>query len=141
MKWLLGAYVCLCLANILNALIPNPCCNVFALNETLIPSIYDINWIYITDPQTCKGVSVAQVFQRRTAQHMSTRYVCSNGFNVISFLLAVLRKLPLNTEEYNFKNRLITLQNSFLSKLGPDTTSAIKFKSKYGQLAKTRNLE
>nr|CAC84342.1 hypothetical protein [Saimiriine gammaherpesvirus 2] len=132
---LLKLYVFILYFSFLNALRANPCCRIFALNETQIPSIYDINWIYITAPNTCGGSSIAQVLQRRYAQHQPTLLVCSNGFNVISFLLAVLNKLPLNTEEDKLRNHLITLKNSFLSKLSIVTTSDRKFKSKHGLLA------
>ncbi|AAC95572.1 orf 47 [Ateline gammaherpesvirus 3] len=138
MKWLLfGVLGCILSCKLLDAIRANPCCKIFALNETQIPSIYDINWIYITEPHTCGGFSIAQVLQRRSAQHQSTLYVCSNGFNVISFLLAVLKKLPLNAEEQNLRNHLITLQNSFLSKLSTVTTGEQRFNRQHGQMVTT----
>ncbi|ARW78109.1 envelope glycoprotein L [Common bottlenose dolphin gammaherpesvirus 1 strain Sarasota] len=106
-----------------------PCCHITYKNVTQIGLFENIKEIHFNSVETCGGVNVARVYTRGPGN--ITQVICANGFNVMSFLLAVSVKAGERTIENrdSFREQLKASLHLFASKFSVKTadTSIFKF--------------
>ncbi|UTM04904.1 envelope glycoprotein L [Equid gammaherpesvirus 2] len=73
--------------------VPMPCCPIDSKKDVSgLPSVFEVKEIFFNYPQTCNYTNVAQFTYVPQGANVST-VVCANGFNLMSFILAVLQRV------------------------------------------------
>lgn len=77
---------------------PHPCCDVVDLQSSNnMVSIFKMDTIFIPQLQTCSKTFVVQTMSKgklkKNSTTLVTRSICTNGFNLVSFLISLLEHL------------------------------------------------
>nr|QKE51307.1 ORF47 [Human gammaherpesvirus 8] len=83
-----------------HAYVALPCCAIQASAASTLPLFFAVHSIHFVDPNHCSGVCIAKL---RSKTGDITVETCVNGFNLRSFLVAVVRRLGSWASQENLR--------------------------------------
>ncbi|BAV17897.1 ORF47 [Human gammaherpesvirus 8] len=83
-----------------HAYVALPCCAIQASAASTLPLFFAVHSIHFVDPNHCSGVCIAKL---RSKKDIITVETCVNGFNLRSFLVAVVRRLGSGASQENLR--------------------------------------